>query len=185
MYVLEWRTVPALTRGLLGAYFPSCEETREINTEITLEWAQRQFVNLSALMQIDTILFKVRLNIPDMSQIRLSLYMDIWMQQILMSVWMLMEMITSKMKPCLCGCQRLLFVRHDFIEIFHPPNAHGSELHMQYSLSKTCIIIWVCVACYMVNFFTSAHSRCQMSEWLEKFKPESPGFETSLDKFGG
>ena len=25
-------------------YFPSCEATREINTKITLEWAQKQFV---------------------------------------------------------------------------------------------------------------------------------------------
>ena len=26
-------------------YFPSCEATREINTKITLEWAQKQFVS--------------------------------------------------------------------------------------------------------------------------------------------
>ena len=30
--------------GHFGVYFPSCEATREINTKITLEWAQKQFV---------------------------------------------------------------------------------------------------------------------------------------------
>ena len=30
--------------GYFGVYFPSCEATREINTQITLEWAQKQFV---------------------------------------------------------------------------------------------------------------------------------------------
>ena len=44
MYVLGWRTVSALTRGYFGVYFPICEATREINTKITPEWAQKQFV---------------------------------------------------------------------------------------------------------------------------------------------
>ena len=44
MYVLEWRTVYALTRGLLWCLYPSCVATREINTKITLEWAHKQFV---------------------------------------------------------------------------------------------------------------------------------------------
>ena len=30
--------------GHFGIYFPSCEATRGINTKITLEWAQKQFV---------------------------------------------------------------------------------------------------------------------------------------------
>ena len=30
--------------GYFGVYFPSCEATREINTKITHEWAQKQFV---------------------------------------------------------------------------------------------------------------------------------------------
>ena len=30
--------------GYFGDYFQSCETTREINTKITLEWAQKQFV---------------------------------------------------------------------------------------------------------------------------------------------
>ena len=30
--------------GYFGVYFPSCEATREINTKITLEWGQKQFV---------------------------------------------------------------------------------------------------------------------------------------------
>ena len=30
--------------GYCGVYFPSCEATSEINTKITLEWAQKQFV---------------------------------------------------------------------------------------------------------------------------------------------
>ena len=30
--------------GYFGVYIPSCEATREINTKITLEWAQKQFV---------------------------------------------------------------------------------------------------------------------------------------------
>ena len=30
--------------GYFGDYFPSCEATRELNTKITLEWAQKQFV---------------------------------------------------------------------------------------------------------------------------------------------
>ena len=30
--------------GYFGVYFPSCEAMREINTKITLEWAQKQFV---------------------------------------------------------------------------------------------------------------------------------------------
>ena len=30
--------------GNFGVCFPSCETTREINTKITLEWAQKQFV---------------------------------------------------------------------------------------------------------------------------------------------
>ena len=29
--------------GYFGVYFPGCEATREINTKITLEWAQKQF----------------------------------------------------------------------------------------------------------------------------------------------
>ena len=33
LYVLEWRTVSALTRGLFGVYIPSCEARREINTK--------------------------------------------------------------------------------------------------------------------------------------------------------
>ena len=44
MYVLEWRTVSALTRGLFWCLFPELEATREINTKITLEWAQKRFV---------------------------------------------------------------------------------------------------------------------------------------------
>ena len=44
LYALEWRTVSVLARGLFGVYFPSCEATKEINTKITLEWAQKQFV---------------------------------------------------------------------------------------------------------------------------------------------
>ena len=30
--------------GYFGVYFPSCEATREIDTKITLQWAQKQFV---------------------------------------------------------------------------------------------------------------------------------------------
>ena len=30
--------------GYLGVYFPSCKATREKNTTITLEWAQKQFI---------------------------------------------------------------------------------------------------------------------------------------------
>ena len=30
--------------GYFGVYFPSCEAAREINTKITLKWAQKQFV---------------------------------------------------------------------------------------------------------------------------------------------
>ena len=30
--------------GYFGVYFTSCEVTREINTKITLKWAQKQFV---------------------------------------------------------------------------------------------------------------------------------------------
>ena len=30
--------------GYFSVYFPSCEATREINTKITLEWAQKQFI---------------------------------------------------------------------------------------------------------------------------------------------
>ena len=30
--------------GYFGVYFPSCEATREINIQITLEWAQKRFV---------------------------------------------------------------------------------------------------------------------------------------------
>ena len=30
--------------GYFGVYFPSCEAMREINTKITVEWAQKQFV---------------------------------------------------------------------------------------------------------------------------------------------
>ena len=30
--------------GCFGVYFPSCEAAREINTKITLEWAQKQFI---------------------------------------------------------------------------------------------------------------------------------------------
>ena len=34
----------AVRRLTVGVYFPSCEATREINTKITLEWAQKRFV---------------------------------------------------------------------------------------------------------------------------------------------
>ena len=44
MYVLSWRTVSALTRVLIDVYFPCCFTTREINTQITPSWAQKQFV---------------------------------------------------------------------------------------------------------------------------------------------
>ena len=30
--------------GYFGVYFPSGEATREMNTKITLEWAQKRFV---------------------------------------------------------------------------------------------------------------------------------------------
>ena len=30
--------------GYFGAYFPSCDATKEMNTKISLEWAQKQFV---------------------------------------------------------------------------------------------------------------------------------------------
>ena len=30
--------------GYSGVYFPSCEATREMNTKITFQWAQKQFV---------------------------------------------------------------------------------------------------------------------------------------------
>ena len=41
--------------GYFGVYFPSCEAseaTREINTKITLEWAQKQFVT-----RVDTLFY--------------------------------------------------------------------------------------------------------------------------------
>ena len=44
MYVLSWRTVFALTQCYFGIYFPRCFATREINTNITLSWALKQFV---------------------------------------------------------------------------------------------------------------------------------------------
>ena len=33
-----------LQEGYFGVYFPSCEATKEINTKITLEWAQKRLV---------------------------------------------------------------------------------------------------------------------------------------------
>ena len=36
--------IEPIERGYFGVYFPSCEATREINTKITLEWAQKRFV---------------------------------------------------------------------------------------------------------------------------------------------
>ena len=30
--------------GYFGVYFPCCEATRELNPQITLEWAQKRFV---------------------------------------------------------------------------------------------------------------------------------------------
>ena len=43
MYILEWRNCfSAHKRVILVFYFPSCKATREINTNITLEWAQKQ-----------------------------------------------------------------------------------------------------------------------------------------------
>ena len=50
MYVLTWWTVWALTRVNFGVYFPSCEATREINTNITLEWAQKQFITCGHML---------------------------------------------------------------------------------------------------------------------------------------
>ena len=44
MYVLKWWTVSALTRGLFWCLLSELRSTREINTKITLEWAQKQFV---------------------------------------------------------------------------------------------------------------------------------------------
>ena len=44
MYTLEWRTVSALTRGLFWCLFPEFRSNGEINTKITLEWAQKQFI---------------------------------------------------------------------------------------------------------------------------------------------
>ena len=38
--------------GYFGVYFPSCEATREINTKITLEWAQKRFV-----MRVHTLFY--------------------------------------------------------------------------------------------------------------------------------
>ena len=32
--------------GYFGVFFPSCEATREINTKITPEWAQKRFVTI-------------------------------------------------------------------------------------------------------------------------------------------
>ena len=38
--------------GYFGVYFPSCEATREINTKVTLQWAQKQFV-----MRVHTLFY--------------------------------------------------------------------------------------------------------------------------------
>ena len=45
MYVLVWRTVYVLTRGLFLVFISPCwAATREINSKITLKWAHKQFV---------------------------------------------------------------------------------------------------------------------------------------------
>ena len=51
MYVLEWRTVSALTRVLFWCLFPELrsnegnkQQKKEMNTKITLEWGKKQFV---------------------------------------------------------------------------------------------------------------------------------------------
>ena len=44
MYVLEWRTVSTLTRGLFWCLFPELRSNEGNKHKITLEWTQRQFV---------------------------------------------------------------------------------------------------------------------------------------------
>ena len=44
MYVLEWWTVYALTRGLFWCLFPELRTAMEINTKIILDWVHKQFV---------------------------------------------------------------------------------------------------------------------------------------------
>ena len=44
MYVLECQLFMHPQEGYFGAYFPSCTVTREMNTKITLKWANKQFV---------------------------------------------------------------------------------------------------------------------------------------------
>ena len=44
MYVLEWWTVSALTRGLFWYLFPELRSNDAINTKRTLRWARKQFV---------------------------------------------------------------------------------------------------------------------------------------------
>ena len=44
MYVLGDELFQRSREGHFGVYVPSCEASREINTEITLEWAQKKSV---------------------------------------------------------------------------------------------------------------------------------------------
>ena len=44
MYVLAWRTVYALTRGLFWCLFPEKRSNEGNKHQITLEWAHKQFV---------------------------------------------------------------------------------------------------------------------------------------------
>ena len=48
MYVLQWQTASAFTRGLFWYLFTELETT----TKITLEWAQKQFV-----MRVHTLFY--------------------------------------------------------------------------------------------------------------------------------
>ena len=44
MYVLECQLFMHPQEGYFGAYFPSCTAMMEINTKITLKWANKQFI---------------------------------------------------------------------------------------------------------------------------------------------
>ena len=44
MYLLSWRSIYVLMTVLIGVHFPSWEATRELNVNIALDWAHKQFL---------------------------------------------------------------------------------------------------------------------------------------------
>ena len=127
--------------GYSGVYFPSCEATREINTKITLEWAQKRFVTrvhtlfyflhniTNQYMTIKTTSFTYR---PHVSTIRFSFC---W--------WLHSRLLMTSQWPDSCDAIMWIVISNSLNIDFIHGDIHGRSCKKFFHYTSSCFIMGI------------------------------------------